>query len=276
MEPDKDLEGQAGLAAELRAIREQLARLELKVDTLAGKRPPAEAVIKTFVDGLDEGLGGGIPCGHVVMLGGPSGTMKTSLALYVMQRNRAEDVRGIYFTLEENRESLLKTMTRLGIGTDEDFIVDIGKLRMDHESAEEPRDWLQILKDYLSRRLEKGKLDLVVIDPLNSLYALAGIKDPRKDLFHFFAFLRGIGVTSILIMEAEIDGDFFPNHEDYLADGVLTLDFSNGEIGELAPRLRCVKMRHTEHSRASFSLTFGKGRFAVSSLSAKADSDTVR
>lgn len=276
MGTDKNLDGQAMLLAELRAIREQLARLELRVDALAGRRAPAEAVLRTFVEGLDEGLGGGIPSGHVVMLGGPSGTMKTSLALYIMQKNRAEDVRGIYVTLEESRESLLKTMTRLGIGTDEDFIVDIGKLRMEHESAEEPRGWLQILKDYLSRRLEKGKLDIVVIDPLNSLYALAGIKDPRKDLFHFFAFLRGIGVTSILIMEAEAEDRFFPNHEDYLADGVLTLDFSKSETGELVPRLRCVKMRHTEHSREPFRLTFGNGRFAADPWSAKADSNPVR
>jgi KaiC/GvpD/RAD55 family RecA-like ATPase len=264
------------LLAELRAIREQLARLELRVDALTGKGAPVEVVVKTYVDGLDEGLGGGIPRGHVVMLGGPSGTMKTSLALYIMQKNRAEDVRGIYLTLEESRESLLRTMTRLGIGTDEDFIVDIGKLRMEHEAAEDPRDWLQILKDYLSRRLEKGKLDLVVIDPLNSLYALAGIKDPRKDLFHFFAFLRGIGVTSILIMEAEANDIFFPNHEDYLADGVLALDFPKSETSELAPRLRCMKMRHMGHSRASFKLTFGNGRFAVGFLGAKPENDTVR
>lgn len=276
METDKDPEGQAKLLAELRAIHEQLARLEIRVDALSGKKTAPEAVVRTFVEGLDDGLGGGIPGGHVVLLGGPSGTMKTSLALYIMQKNRMADVRGIYVTLEESRESLLKTMTRLGIGTDEDFIVDIGKLRMDHESADEPRDWLQILKDYLSRRLEKGKLDLVVIDPLNSLYALAGIKDPRKDLFHFFAFLRGIGVTTILIMEADSQERFFANHEDYLADGVLTLDFPRNDTGELLPRLRCVKMRHTEHSRAPFQLVFENGRFAANSWSATADGSAVR
>jgi len=276
VETDKKLDGQAILLAELKAIREQLARLEIRVDSLAGKGTRPEGVVRTFVDGLDASLGGGIPGGHVVMLGGPSGTMKTSLALYIMQRNRADDVRGIYFTLEESRDSLLKTMTWLGIGTDEDFIVDIGKLRMEHETAEEPRDWLQILKDYLSRRLEKGKLDLVVIDPLNSLYALAGIKDPRRDLFHFFAFLRGIGVTSILIMEAEAENSCFPNHEDYLADGVLTLDFQQGDDGQLLPRLRCVKMRHTEHSRAPLHLAFGNGRFVTSPWSAKAEGNPAK
>lgn len=263
MEADKDQNGQAKLVAELRAIREQLERLEHRVDALAGKEVRAEALLKTHVDGLDEALGGGLPGGHIVLLAGPSGTMKTSLALYTIQKNRAQGVVGLYITLEESRESLMKTMIRLDIGAEEDFIVDIGKLRMEHEAAEETRDWLQILKDYLQRRLEKGKLDIVVIDPLNSLYSLAGIKNPRKDLFHFFSFLRGIGVTSLIIMEAEGDGRLFLDHEDCLADGVITVGYSEDKGGRLSLRLRCAKMRHSEHSREPFELVFGNGKFAV-------------
>jgi len=260
------------IVAELRAIREQLERLERRVDSLTGKETRPETRLKTFVDGLDEALDGGIPGGHVVLLAGPSGTMKTSLALYIMQKCRAEGLKGIYITLEESRQSLLETMSRLEIGNEEDFIVDIGKLRMEHEAAEETRDWLQILKDYLERRLEKGRLDLVVVDPLNSLYALAGIKNPRKDLFHFFSFLRGIGVTSLLLHEADTNDQFFANHEDFLADGVLTVSLSTPEGGESGLYLRCLKMRHSNHSRACFRLKFERGKFTLSaSARSKAD-----
>ena len=198
------------------------------------------------------------------MLAGPSGTMKTSLALYIMQRNRAQGAKGIYITLEESRESLLKTMERLGFGSEEDFIVDIGKLRTEHAAAEETRDWLQVLKDYLSRRLEKDKLDLVVVDPLNSLYTLAGIINPRKDLFHFFSFLRGMGVTSLLVSEAEVNSGFFANHEDFLADGAITVEFARGGGKEYGLQLRCLKMRHSNHSRANLRLKFADGEFSVS------------
>lgn len=192
--------------------------------------------------------------------------MKTSLALYVMLKNRENGGKGLYITLEESRESLLTTMERLGLGSEEDFIVDLGKLRIDHSDAEERRDWLQILRDYFTRRLEKDKLDLVVVDPLNSLYSLMGIRDPRKDLFHFFSFLRGMGATSILISETGAGGPAFENHEDYLADGAIVLDFAAVENPEPVIELRCPKMRHANHSRATYRLAFSGGRFAVSGL----------
>ncbi len=257
-------ESQAKILSQLRSMREQLEKLEERVDTLSERDVKPETRLLTFIKGFDEMIEGGIPTGHVVLLAGPSGSMKTSLALYIMQKNRAQGLKGIYITLEESRQSLLKTMERLGIGTDEDSIVDIGKLRMEHESAEETRDWPQILKDYLSRRLEKGKLDLVIVDPLNSLYALAAMKDPRKDLFHFFAFLRGIGVTSLLISEAEVNGSLLANHEDYLADGVLAVSFAGGDGGESGLQLHCSKMRHTNHTRIPLLLKFEKGEFTVS------------
>ena len=264
MEEDNKKESQAKILSQLHEMREKLEKLEERVDTLSEKKSKPETRLLTFIQGFDGLIGGGIPGGHVVLLAGPSGSMKTSLALYIMQRNRAHGIKGIYITLEESRQSLLKTMEKLGIGTDEDSIVDIGKLRMEHESAEETSDWLQILKDYLSRRLEKGKLDLVILDPLNSLYGLAVMKDPRKDLFHFFTFLRGIGVTSLLISEAEKNDQLFAHHEDCLADGVLSLSFVDN-AGESALQLRCSKMRHANHTKASFRLKFEKGNFMLGS-----------
>ncbi len=266
MEDDKKKTGKSEIAEELRAIRDKLDKLEQRVDSLTNVKSTHEANFQTFVDGLDQALGGGIPVGHVILLAGPSGTMKTSLLLYTMLKNREQGLNGIFITLEERRESLIKTMARLGLGAEEDFIVDIGKLRIEHEDAEETRDWLQVLKDYLTRRLEKDRLDLVVIDPLNSLYSLAGIVNPRRDLFHFFSFLRNIGITTILVSEAETNDRFFPNHEDYLADGVLTLNFTENDTGELRIQLRCLKMRHSNHSRLNYHLSFVGGKFQLSAI----------
>jgi len=41
-------------------------------------------LIKTFVRGFDEEIGGGIPQGHVVLVAGPPGTMKSSLAYSIL------------------------------------------------------------------------------------------------------------------------------------------------------------------------------------------------
>jgi len=249
------------LLAEIEELRKTVRRLEQRVETLSAPRPKAEDRIRTFIDNFDEVLEGGIPRGHVVLVSGPTGTMKSSLALSVLHNNRLKGLKGLYISLEESRESLVRTMTKLGFSTDEDFIVDIGRLRTEHEDAEEAKDWFQILSTYLSRRVERSPVNLLVIDPLNSLYSLAEIENPRKEIFHFFNFLRDLGVTAFIIAESELDEGAYSYHEDFVADGALALRFSTNASGKVELLLRCVKMRHTNHSRDYFRLKFESGRF---------------
>lgn len=276
-EPERGREGTARedrILAELDALRTYIRRLESKVDALGKPAKPAEARVRTFVDGLDAALGGGIPRGHVVLLGGPAGTMKTSLALHLMLRNAEAGHPGVFVSLEEGRESLLATARTLGIEPREDVIVDIGRLRMEHEAAEEARDWFQILREYLLRRQEKQAAEIVVIDPLNSLYALANLENPRDELFHFFNFLRGLGATSVLVSEAEDGNNPFPHHEDFLADGAVQLRYNNDAEGKVAVAIRVVKMRHAEHARDWYKLELRGGRFVAAAPSSGAGAPT--
>src|SRR3989337_866440 len=62
---------------------------------------------RTYVEGFDEAITGGIPEGHVVLVSGPPGTMKSSLAYNILWHNAAEEGhRGIYVTLEQGKASL--------------------------------------------------------------------------------------------------------------------------------------------------------------------------
>lgn len=251
------------LLEEIESLKAHIRQLEVRIDALTGRPKAGEDRIRVAIEGFDEILEGGIPVGHVIIIGGPSGTMKTSLALNLLHKNQSRGVRGVYVSLEEGRNSLLRTMSRLGIDTKDDFVVDIGKLRTEHEAADETRDWLQILKDYLVRRHEKDPFGLVVIDPVNSLYSLAEMNRPRTDLFHFFSFLRGLGLTAILITESEGDLTPFPNHEDFLADGAIQLRYASDPNGRVDLHIRCVKMRHTNHSRDWFRLDHVDRKFVA-------------
>jgi circadian clock protein KaiC len=276
--PEGDEEGQRGLEPagerkatrreerlqeEVEALKGRLRELETRIDAMSGGRKADDGRIRTFVAGFDEALEGGIPKGHVVVLGGPSGTMKTSLGLNLVHRNRLDGVRGLYVSLEEGRASLLRTMARLGMEPKDDFIVDIARLRTEHEAADETRGWLKILEEYLQRKRDKEPFGLVVIDSLNSLYALAKLSDPRTDLFHFFTFLRGLGVTAVLIAETPDASSSFPNHEDYLADGAILLRYGNDPDGRVSVEIRCLKMRHTNHGRDWFRLDHADGAFVA-------------
>src|SRR3990170_324441 len=63
--------------------------------------------VPTYIEGLDETLGGGLPAGHVILLSGLPGTMKSSLAYAILLGNaRERGAKGLYVTLEQTRKSL--------------------------------------------------------------------------------------------------------------------------------------------------------------------------
>src|SRR5206468_8032740 len=100
--------------------------------------------LPTFVGRLDPTLEGGVPKGSVIAVSGPGGSMKTSLALYILLKNRAAGRRGVYVTVEESRDWVLRTMRHLGLGKEDDFLVDIGRLRIERDGAVDVGDWLGV------------------------------------------------------------------------------------------------------------------------------------
>ncbi len=250
------------LEAELKELRDEVRRLRQQVDALAtaSARPaPEDERIPTFVQRFDASLEGGVPRGSVVAITGPGGSMKTSLALHVLMRNRAAGRRGVYVTVEESRDSILRTMRHLGLGTEEDFIVDISRLRLEHEGAGEVRDWLRVLKDFLERRHDQKQISIVVIDTMDVLASMAHLQDARNDLFSFFQFLRSLGVTTFVVADQDPLRAGVAHDVTFLADGVLELRFSGAGEGRVQLLLRCAKMRYTNHSRDYFVLTYAKG-----------------
>lgn len=258
-------EAEEGFLRQLRDIRGQLDGLEARLQAAAEaqarpERRPRDGRVSTHVEGIDAMLDGGIPAGHVVLLQGPPGTMKTSLALYVLARSKAEGARCLHLSLEEDRESLRRTMDGLGLDGD-DFIVDIATMRAEHGIVEETEDWLGILLSYLERKVREG-LDLLAIDPFDALFDMATTPTPPRALFRFFKFLRDAGITTLLICE---DGAF-PHREDRMADGVLTTRQRELEGGLVALWMRCVKLRHANHSRDFHRLEFRDGTFSARPL----------
>src|SRR5436309_202761 len=121
------------------------------------------------------------------------------------------------------------------------------------------RDWLRVLKDFLVRRNQREKIDLVVIDTMDVLVSMAHLQDVRNELFHFFHFLRSMGVTTYVIANVDPSRGGVANDVSFLADGVFELRFSGAGEGRVQLLFRCAKMRHTNHSRDYFVLTYDKG-----------------
>ena len=225
-------------------------------------------LIKTYIEGFDDALAGGVPEGHAVLISGTPGTMKSSVCLNLLYKNHKEEgKKSLYISLEETKDSLLTAMERLKM-TDFDerdlFIVDLAKLRMEYDEVDQMQDWMRFVTEYLSRRVKEDNVDIVVLDLLTALYSLIELENPRQQLFQFFGFLKRLGVTSFLISEMYPGSEAFgPYREDFLADGNVMLKLHDVGETDIQLRIRCVKMRHVNHERTYFMLIHRGGRFMV-------------
>ena len=219
-------------------------------------------------------MGGGIPKGHVVLITGLPGTMKSSVSYSILSRNLdAGDGRGLYVSLEQTKESLENQMRGMGFGSDDPRkrvgIVDVAALRKDVAKGKSTV-WLDFLRRALETRKELGGgFDLLVLDSLEALEVLAKFPDPRADLFQLFEWLRGLGSTTFVLTEAPPESTLFPweaghrNDASYLADGVIHLKMHQVSDVAVQRRLRIVKLRGTAHETGYFALVFEDGRFSV-------------
>jgi KaiC/GvpD/RAD55 family RecA-like ATPase len=214
--------------------------------------------VKTCIKGLDEQMTGGIPQGHVVLVSGMPGTMKSSVAYNILFNNALlEGKKCLYISLEQGRESIIEHM--LGLGMDHTkvetlvSIVDMGYLRLHmEEQTSEEQSWMDIFKMYAENLRTNTEYELLVIDSLPVLELLAGMNDRRGDLFHFFGWLRELGVTTFIVVESSAD-TIAVKDEDFLADGIIRLK-KERQGYDISRQIVIDKMRGTKHSTGLFTL----------------------
>jgi len=229
--------------------------------------------IKTFVKGLDERLEGGVPKNSVVLVAGKAGSMKSSFCFSILYHQAiSEGRRGVYISLEQNRQSLLEHMLGLGMDvTDMDslIIVDLGKLRKVVEQGEggasKKIDWMETLRTQLRSYKETFGCSLCVIDSLPALYTLCAFGNIRSELFHFFENLRDLKMTTFLVSEitAANESQFGTyDVESFLSDGIIHLDMER-EDRNVNLFMGIVKMRKTAHDRGYNPIIFDKDGFEL-------------
>lgn len=230
--------------------------------------------ISTGVGGLDERMEGGVPEKWVTLICGRAGTMKSTLAYSVLfNAAKSEGRRGIYVTLEQNRQSLIDHMVKVGMdprqieGQGGIIIVDMARLRkeMDKKEVEGEINWPQSIMTTVSNYKLKYGCDIFVLDSLAALYSITDIKNPRSEIFLFFDKLRGLDITTFLISEMlEPDKLYFGMYgvEDFLSDGIFHLEMERDERN-VNLYLSVVKMRMTKHDRAYYPLIVEHGGLEI-------------
>ena len=131
--------------------------------------------IPTYVEGLDEKMQGGIPGGHIVLVAGSSGSMKSSLTFSMLYNSVLNgDTSGIYVTLEQGKDSLRSHMAGMGMNVDDPrvrnriAIIDLADLRvqLDEQGMAGKVDWMgQLIKQLTSYRQSIG-FEILIFDIL--------------------------------------------------------------------------------------------------------------
>ena len=126
--------------------------------------------IRTFIQGFDDKLSGGIPAGHIVLLAGEPGTMKSTIAFNVLYQNALREERhGTYISLEQGRDNLTRHLASMSLSPadvdDKVSVVDLGMIRRNLEGMAD-KTWLEIFKMYASNLKRTLNYEILVVDSL--------------------------------------------------------------------------------------------------------------
>jgi len=248
--------------------------------------------IKTYINGLDENLEGGLPEGHIVLVSGTAGTMKSSVSFNILYNEAIMGNTGLYLSLEQSSTSLLKHMinmefdlSKINLVVISDIskieenirfiksskkgsliIADLGAIRKKLRDTKfsSGSDWLNAIKNLSKKLSMDAGCNLFVLDSMSALYVLSQFEEPRRKLFFIFEFLRDLGLTSLLISEVPLptgNAKFTEfSVEEYLADGILRLQLTE-RYRKVTREISIVKMRATKCNLDIFTLEYKNKQF---------------
>lgn len=213
--------------------------------------------LPTGIVGLDDLIEGGFPENTVNLVVGPTGSAKSLFgAQYIYNGAKYFDEKGIFLTLEESRENVLRAVRNF----DMDFegyekegkvnLIDFGEIRKSCDTEEELKGEiasLATIQNFLSNYVRTSGVKRVVVDSLSAIgLYYPRMENLRRELFRFCRFLKDIAVTSVLISETIGDDGLKFNVEHFVSDSVIMLGYENVN-NEFRRTITIYKMRFTKH-----------------------------
>jgi len=164
--------------------------------------------VKTYIQGFDDAIQGGIPQGHVVLVSGTAGSMKSSLTFNVLYHEAMAGKVGLYLTLEQTYESLYKHFINMGLKLDQInvqpikdlakieevihsvknagkgsiIVADVSCIRKEINDVKvgDNKSWLNVMKNIVKKVKSDTPCEHFVLDSLSALYTLSNFENPQN------------------------------------------------------------------------------------------------
>jgi circadian clock protein KaiC len=196
---------------------------------------------------LDKLIGGPIPWGFGVMIVGPPGIGKSSLAAQFAAVAAARGKKVCMYSFEESVTTLLRRCDRLGIKLRKAIKEGHVELRRIDPSHITPGQVTHEISEYV----EGNYAGMVVIDSLNGyLQAMSSDSSFVVHLHELLAYLNSRGVITILVSAQHgfLNAEQASFEATYLADLVILLRYFEAQ-GAVRQAISVVKNRSEEHER---------------------------
>ena len=205
----------------------------------------------TGLGGLDEILGGGLPRGGIYLIKGEPGTGKSTLGLQFLIDGARAGEPAVYITLSESESGLRASARSHGWSLDGIVIHELGSIGSDVVGQEQYTLFhpTEVELAELTRKIIATTSGLhaprVVLDSLSELRLLT--HDALRYRRQLLALARVFGAQQATVLFLDEGGPegLADVQIESLAHGVLRLEQSFPEIGDVRRRLRVMKVRGT-------------------------------
>lgn len=227
-----------------------------------------EVRFKDCVKGLGKLIVDDIPKGSIVLLTGAPGTLKSGFVYSMLSKylDKANES-GIYFTLEQSKDSLLQNMRSLGMIDKKNKleVVDFSEFRERFRESNKGINMYRIAEDIIEyfKRTKNEKPTCFVLDSLTAMVPFLGEVELRSEIFHLFQLLRKNKLTSFIICEVPSLyqlSEYSPEY--FLGDAVIEMGIL--KLGKKFVRyFQILKMRGTAHDIGRHQMVAGKDGIAI-------------
>lgn len=234
------------------------------------KEHPDVVAVERFssgVPGLDAMTNGGWLRNSIIIVRGPTGSGKTTLAGIYARAGAVRGERVVYYGFEEPRPILMRNFDVIGMPMGP--LINAGNLRVVCRYPESTS--LEDLLVSLRAGLEEFSPSLIVLDSISSIEHSASGSGFRQFIVGVASLLREYG-RSALITQTVASSEMSEHAAPYLstiADAILTMDYSLDGF-EMDRRLRVIKMRGSNHETHPYRLKIGSGGPSVERFEPKA------